>query len=59
MERDSCGRNVIENLMLEASQRLKFMSYKIFNVATEAPTSEVMEERRGERSAVAPRQWRR
>jgi hypothetical protein len=55
MERDSCGRNVIENLMLEASQRLKFMSYKFFNVATEAPTSEVMEERRGERSAVAPR----
>jgi hypothetical protein len=59
MERDSCGRNVIENLMLEASQRLKFMSYKFFNVATEAPTSEVMEERRGERLAVAPRQWRR
>jgi hypothetical protein len=31
MDWDCCGRNVIENPMFEASQRLKFMSYKIFN----------------------------
>jgi septation ring formation regulator EzrA len=36
----SCGRNIVENPMFEASKRLKFLSYKFFNVATEATTSE-------------------